>query len=162
MNSVRSGLSYEVAAIAGGATLLLLSSLVADARDLNVLSRLLEPAYTSMTYANLCSLDRNWEASQPQGPGGVAINYAEHIKDEVIASLTREEAVSVLTQAANSARDEARRQVKKHIVLGDKQAEADRFQRWCDSYVTDFIRSVMRTHDGNHEYFIGRIELGKL
>src|SRR5215212_1749912 len=78
---------------------------VAGAQDLEALSRLLIPAYTAMSYAGLCSTEQDWAMAQPRGPGGVAINYAQHIKDEVIASLSEKDAVTVLKMAADEARN---------------------------------------------------------
>ena len=139
----------------------ILAATVAEGRHLKSLSELLVPAYTAMSNANSCSMDPGWAVSQPHGRLGVAINYAEHIKDEIIASLSRDDAVSILKAAADAARSEARRQLKDQVVVADKDIEAARFGQWCRDHAGRQIRSVMRSHDGDHVSFLGKIDAAK-
>lgn len=158
MMAIRSGLACVVVVLGCPSSLIPAGAGDGAARDLHALSRLLEPAYTAMSYANLCSMNREWAVSQPTGSRGTVINYAEHVKDEVIASLYYEEAVAVLKSAAEAARNEARRQLRENVVVTDKTEEAIRFGRWCGGYVNTFIRALMRAHDGSHPALLIRID----
>lgn len=142
-------------------SIIALAATGAAARDLKPLSELLAPAYTAMSYAGLCSMDEGWAHSQPRGTLGAAINYAEHIKNEVIASLSREDAVAVLKTAADAARSHARRQLKNNVIVPDKAEEAVRFREWCDSHASGFIQSVIRGHDGDYASFHSHIDAVK-
>jgi hypothetical protein len=132
---------------------------VAAARDLQKLAELLTPAYIAMDYAGLCVTEPGWAAIQPVGARGTAIYYAQHIKDEIIASLSYPEAVSVLRHAADSARDEARSQLREHVISLNKVTETQRFREWCEGPVNVFIREVIVEHDLNHRGFMERVRL---
>lgn len=133
----------------------------ARAQDVKALARLVTPAYTAMSYANLCAMNQDWAAAQPRGARGSAIQYAQHVKDEVIASLSYEDAKGVLQIAADAARNSARAELAEKVILTDKAAEAVRFRAWCDGYVKTFIRELIQQHDGDHTAFMGRVELAK-
>src|SRR5262245_10502724 len=91
--SVRRYTAWAVVAAA------LFNACAASARDLGSLSSLLVPAYTAMNFAAICSSVPGWQELQPQGPRGAAVNYAEHVKDEITAALSYDEAVTVLRGA---------------------------------------------------------------
>lgn len=130
----------------------------ANAKDLAALSQLLRPAYIAMDYARLCAMEPQWLVTEPRGIRGSAIDYAEHVKDETIKALTREESVIVLKAAADDARAEAREQLRTKVILIDKAKEAIQFRAWCNSYVTDFILDFINKHDSNHESFLQQID----
>lgn len=129
----------------------------AQTKDLAELSKLLTPAYTAMSYAGLCSTDRDWAISQPQGHRGLAIHYAQHVKDEIVELLSYGEALRVLKAAADAAREDARAQVRQHVVVADKAREEAKFREWCDGYVVGFIQELISKHDGDHGSFIERV-----
>jgi hypothetical protein len=131
----------------------------ASAQDLEALSRLVTPAYTAMSFAGLCAMEPGWSGAQPRGARGVAVHYAQHVKDEVIVSLTKDEAVSVLKLAANAARYESRAQLRDKVIVADKAAEAVRFREWCNGYVNGFIAELIRRHDGDHVGFLHHVEV---
>src|SRR5215210_1641211 len=115
----------------------------AEAQDLDALGKLLTPAYTSMSYAGLCSMEKGWSSSQPRGAHGIAIQYAEHIKNEVIASLGEEEAVAVLKKAADMARNNSRAELRAKVITANKVEEASKFREWCQNYVQEFIAELI-------------------
>ena len=141
--------------------ILLTTSGVAIGQNFEELSRLLTPAYTAMSLANLCSTEPGWPFTQPRGQRGVAVNYAEHVKDEIVASLSDQDAFAVLKPAADAARNEARAQLREKVIVSDKTVEAIRFRDWCNGYVNDFIEDVIRKHDGDHAAFLRRVDLAK-
>lgn len=132
-----------------------------SAKDLAALGQLLTPAYTAMSIAGLCKMDPGWVTTEPRGKRGTAINYAEHIKDEAIESLTYGDAVVVLKLAAGAAIAEARKQLKDNVISQDKAAEALRFKTWCHDYVTPFILALITKHDGDHTLFLAQFDLAK-
>ena len=131
----------------------------AFAQDLEALSRLVTPAYTAMSFAGLCATEPGWSGAQPRGARGVAVQYAQHVKDEVIASLTQDEAVTVLKSAADAARNEARAQLRDKVIVADKTVEAVRFREWCNGYVNGFIAELIQRHDGDHVGFLRHVEV---
>ena len=130
----------------------------AQAKDLATLAELLTPAYTAMSLANLCAIETDWAIMQPRGSRGAAINYAEHVKDEVIVGLDQQEALAVLRSAAEAARSHSRSQLNESVVVPDKVAEAARFRKWCAGYVVAFIGDWIRKHDGEHWAFVEQID----
>jgi hypothetical protein len=147
--------------LVSGVAVLLGTCVGAEAQDLEALSRLLIPAYTAMSYAGLCSVEQDWAVAQPCGPRGAAINYAQHEKDEVIASLAEADAVTVLKMAADAARTDARAQLRDNVIVPDKTVEALRFRDWCNGYVNGFITDLIRKYDGDHVSFMHDVELAK-
>lgn len=133
---------------------LLLLITPALAQDTAKLSELLAPAYTAMNYAVLCTNHSTWGISQPRGPHGTALQYAEHIKDEVIDGLTYKEALTVLKSAADLARSEAEVELKAKVIVGHPSKESQRLFAWCESFVSDFVTRVMLSHDRDHDKFL--------
>lgn len=133
----------------------------AFAQDIEALGRLVTPSYTAMSFAGLCATEPGWVGAQPRGARGYAIHYAQHVKDEVIASLPQNEAVTVLKSAADAARNEARAQLRNKVIVADKAAEAVRFREWCNGYVNGFIADLIRRHDGDHVAFLRNVEVAK-
>lgn len=88
---------------------------VVYAKDLKTIAEFVVPAYTAMNFAMLCAQDDPWFLADARGPRGHAIKYAEHVKDEAIASLTEDEAAAVLRMAADEARSTARAELRKVI-----------------------------------------------
>jgi len=131
-------------------TLLVFLSLVPATEVVGHESRpddLLVPAYTAMSFAGLCSMEPGWPASQPRGPLGAAVDYAQHIKDEIVSSRSSEEAAALLRSAATIARNEARHQLRENVIVADKVTENKRFRDWCDSYVRRYLDFLIRLHD---------------
>lgn len=130
----------------------------APGKDLNVLSRLLVPAYTAMNFAAVCASVPGWSATQPSGPRGFAGNYAEHVKDEIIAGLSHDEAVAVLRGAADAAREEARRQLRLFARADDYHSQV---LRWCSGAAREAIRAFIRDHDRDHDAFVTEVARAK-
>src|SRR5690349_623915 len=106
----------------------------ASARDLVSLSRLLTPAYTAMNYASVCASDLPWARRPPTGVRGTAFHYAEHVKDEIIAELSADEALTVLRRAADDARADARKHLRTSVAADEADLKAVRLKAWCEGY----------------------------
>jgi hypothetical protein len=111
-----------------------------------------------MSYAGICSMERKLASSQPEGNRGLAIHYAQHVKDEIVELLRYDEALLVLKAAADAARDDVRSQVREHVAAGDKAEEQANLRNWCDGYVVGYIRKLIANHDGNHDAFVERVK----
>lgn len=141
--------------------LLLLWTIVAatpaGARDLNALAEIVTPAYTAMNFAMVCASGDPQFLGRTRGPRGHAINYAEHVKDEVIASLSHAEAVTTLTAAADMARAASLRTLRA-FNSQDPALEKARIREWCGREAVEFIRTFIADHDQNHEGLLSRVE----
>ncbi|MBX9841303.1 MAG: hypothetical protein K2Z80_05790 [Xanthobacteraceae bacterium] len=134
----------------------------ASAKDLLSLSRLLTPAYTAMNYAAVCASDPPWAQTQPAGGRGTAVQYAQHIKDEIISGLTHEEALAVVRLAADAARADAREHLRSSVIAGEATGKAARLNGWCERYANGFIGALIRNHDSDHETFLKQVAQAKL
>lgn len=131
------------------------------AQDMSRLANLLIPAYTAMYYASICAANTTWGQTQPVGTRGSVVHYAEHIKNEIIQSLSERDAAAVLTDAAGRARDLAREQLRLHVILGNSEKHEQRLIAWCDGYVSDVAKKVISEHDKDHEAFLRTVEEAK-
>jgi hypothetical protein len=144
--------------------LVLSGSIIADlalAADLVALGQLLTPAYTAMSYDRLCHMNPEWQLSAPRGLDGDATNYAEHAKDETIASLTYEQSLLVVRLAADAARTEARRQLQENVMLNDKAAESIRFKAWCNGHAKNFIAGFINKYESDRASFVQKLDAAK-
>jgi hypothetical protein len=153
---MRLGISTFVATIA-----LLADVSSARAQDMSRLATLLIPAYTAMYYASICTSNTTWAQTQPQGKRGTVIHYAEHIKNEIIQSLSEKDAVAVLADAAGRARDLAREQLRLQVIMGNSEKHEQRLVAWCGGYVSDFAKNVISEHDKDHEAFLRTVDEAK-
>jgi len=130
------------------------------AKDLGALAEFVAPAYTAMNFATICARDVPWLLSQPRGLRGSAIEYAQHVKDEAISSLTHDEAVRVLRAAADAARARARQELRGLASMEPALQEAQ-VRAWCRGFVTEFIVLFIGQHDGSHQELLQRMEQAK-
>ena len=133
----------------------------AAATDIEEMGRLLTPAYTAMSLANLCATSEDWRQVQPRGPLGVAVHYAEHVKNEMIEGLTYDDAVAVLRFAADRARQEARFQLRQHVYADDRAAAATRLAAWCERTVRGYIADFIDRHERGHDVFMDQLAQAK-
>lgn len=127
------------------------------ARDLDAMAAMLVPAYTAMNYALLCGQDDAHFLPQASGARGTVLSYAEHVKDEVIESLSHEESLVVVTKAADVARSIAREQLRR-IVPTYPKGRSDEIVHWCYSAAIAFVRAFMEHHDSEHDAILRELE----
>jgi len=130
------------------------------AKDLDALAQSVVPAYTAMNFAAICARDRRWLLSQPRGSHGSALEYAEHVKDEAIASLTHNEAIIVLRAAADAARSRVRQEMQA-LAFADPTLQEDQVAAWCRDFVTKYIRSLIDKHDRGHQKSLRELDQTK-
>lgn len=145
-----------------GALVVLLSMDIAYAvaKDLKALAEFVVPAYTAMNFALVCVRHDPLFLSQTSGPRGNALKYAEHVKDEAIASLTNEESVTVLKTAADAARTTAL-QTLRRFNSSDPAVEGASIKAWCGTDASNFVRTFISQHDSDHEMILRRLEQSK-
>lgn len=132
----------------------------ATAKDLGGVADFVVPAYTAMHFTILCAQDDPQFLSLTGGPRGTALEYAEHVKNEAIASLTYDEAVTVLKIAANEARSVARQELRK-LAPDYPTAHPGEITSWCRNYARNFVQSFIERHDGRHEALLQELETAK-
>jgi hypothetical protein len=132
----------------------------AVAKDLKAVADFVIPAYTAMNFTTICAQDDPHFLSQTSGPRGNALQYAEHVKNEAIASLTYEEAVMVLQMAASEARTAARRELRK-LAPDYPKAHPGEVTDWCRNEASRFVRESIEKHDGQHATILQELERSK-
>lgn len=132
----------------------------AAARDLDALAKIVVPAYTAMNFTMLCREDDPWFLFDTKGPRGTALHYAQHVKDEVIASLRQDEAAAVLRRAADAARATARDELR-NVLRNYPHGQVGEITSWCRSAAATFVRAFIEHHDSAHETLLQEIERAK-
>lgn len=127
----------------------------ADAKDLRPIAEFLRPAYSAMNLSLLCAQDDPEFLHASSGPRGNPVNYAEHIKDETISSLSADDVIAVLKLAADDARNDARSEFRK--IVPTQTYQYPQIAGWCRGYVLEFVRGVIKAHDENHTVFMVRL-----
>jgi hypothetical protein len=127
------------------------------ARDLDAMAEILVPAYTAMNYTLICAQDDPRFLPRTSGARGTALNYAEHVKDEVIESLTHEEAVVVLMKAASAARSFAREDLRR-VLPSYPIGSADQIVDWCYTTAFPFVRAFIEHHDLYHDEILQELK----
>lgn len=128
----------------------------AVAKDLKAIAEFVIPAYTAMNFTMLCAQDDPWFLTDAHGPRGHAIKYADHVKDEAIASLTEGDAIIVLRMAADEARSIARAEIRK--VVPNRTYRYPEIESWCRGDALRFVRSFIEQHDTEHSILLQRLE----
>lgn len=157
--SSRCGRAVRRRAAAAGmlALVLLLGVRFATARDLDGLAKLVVPAYTAMNFAMICVREDPSFPVRMAGTRGTVLHYAQHVKDEVIANLTDEEARAVLQAAAGAAQTIARNQLRRLAKEADVIYPLD-IAAWCTGPAAEFIRHFVESHDQGHAAFEALLE----
>jgi hypothetical protein len=127
------------------------------ARDLDAMAGILVPAFTAMNYAVICAQDDPHFLPRTFGARGTVLNYAEHVKDEVVESLSQEEAAVVLTKAADAARSIAREELRR-VLPAYPAGHADQIISWCYSTAISFVLAFIEHHDTQHAAILQELE----
>lgn len=131
-------------------------SAVAIAKDIKALAEFVTPAYTAMNFALVCARHDPRFLEETGGPRGSAVAYAEHVKDETIASLTHDEALATLRMAADAARAIALQRFRS-FDAADRDVESARIKAWCESHGRQQVRSFVEHHDSDHAAIITQL-----
>lgn len=132
----------------------------AIAKDLEMLTRLLIPAYMAQNFAVLC-VDQDAQFLSSLNNGPLVNVFAEHVKREITIELPESEAANVRVTAADTARTIARDEMR---LLGGQPSSgvpAEALKRWCDRSAKHFILEIMRKHQEKHNEFDRLVEAAK-
>lgn len=133
----------------------------AFAKDLEMLTRVLIPAYIAQDFAALCATRDPDFLSAEVINGVVSIGaYAQHVKKEVTIDLPEDEARKVRVTAADTARQVAYQEL---YLLTAQQATdpTELVKRWCDRSAKPFILAIMSKHQDKHQEFDEILENAK-
>lgn len=130
------------------------------AKDLQAIAEFVIPAYTAMNFTALCAQDDPWFIVDARGPRGNALEYAEHVKDEAIASLTHDESATVLKLAADEARSAARNELRK-LISDYPTYRYGEIADWCRGDAMRFVRAFIEQHDMDHTTLLRGLEKAK-
>ena len=132
----------------------------ASAKDLDMLARLLIPAYMAQDFAGLC-VDQDAKFLADLNGGTMLVNaFSEHVKKEVTIDLPESEAMKVLVIAADTARNVARYEMQ--LIGGQRSGvPAEALKRWCDRSAKNFIHEIMMKHHEKHDEFDRLVEAAK-
>jgi len=132
----------------------------ASAKDLDLLVRLLVPAYMAQNFVAICvTEDPQFPRELDNGIASVSA-FAEHVKNEVTADLAETDAATVRITAADTARQVARHELD--LLRGDQsEVPADALRRWCDRSVKHYIFEITSKHQEKHQEFEILLEKAK-
>lgn len=133
---------------------------VAIAADLDMLTRVLIPAYIADDFAAICSTKNPDFLRGSLGAFQSTRIYADHVKVEVTSNLTEQEAFQVRKIAADVAKSITRNKfdnaaAKKDSSLGSAIAS------WCQEEAEPFIVKIVDTHQIKHREFDSIVERAK-
>jgi hypothetical protein len=124
----------------------------AFAKDLEMLVRLLAPAYIAMNFAELCNAENAKPTPERRNTMLTVRTFADHVKTEVTVGLSEKEADEVRITAADTARNAVRNEM---LFLGAQgpYVPTDTLVRWCERSAADVISGIMQSHAKKHEEF---------
>jgi hypothetical protein len=124
----------------------------AFAKNFEMLTRLLVPAYVAQNFAALCvAQDARFLSDLNGGTASVGA-FAEHVKKEATFGLPESDAANVRVAAADTARLVARQELQ--LLRGPKpDVPAEALKRWCDRSAKHFILEIMSKHREKHDEF---------
>ena len=124
------------------------------ARALNedVMRNILSPVFLAQNLTAVCSnVDPDF-ARDTGGKDGDARKVIGHIKDEILASMTREEAAPIVMSAADAARAVGLGMIRA-LSGGSYQEQTDRARMFCNQTALPVVKGVVDNHEERHEFF---------
>ena len=137
------------------ATFLLIASGVSTpARALNedVMRNILSPVFLAQNLVAVCLQSDPEFARETGGKDGDAHKVIGHIKDEILAMMTRDEAEPIVLSAAGAARAVGLGMIRA-LSGGSVDEQEARVQALCEVTAKPFVRGVVENHDERHEFF---------
>ncbi len=124
----------------------------ASAKDLEMLTRLLAPAYIAQNFAAMCNAETAKPTPERKNTLLKITTFVDHVKTEVTTGLSENEAEKVRTIAANTAQNIARNEM---LFLGAEgpYVPTDILVRWCEQSAETVISEILQAHAKNHERF---------
>ena len=143
--------------IACAALMILAPRAGARAADIPFLSEFLFSAYEVLNYTSVCMAKDPEFIAQTSGSRGTALHYAEHVKDETIASLEPGDIALVLRTAALAAKIVSLRTLRRLDAADHQQSDAQ-IVEWCATRARSFVRDFIQHHDSNHPVILDALK----
>ncbi|MGA0533724.1 hypothetical protein [Hansschlegelia sp. KR7-227] len=138
-----------------GVTLLTIASGVSTpARALNedVMRNILSPVFLAQNLTAVCvKIDPDF-ARETGGKDGDAHSVIWHIRDEILATMTREEAAPIVASAAGAARAVGLGMIRA-LSGGSVEEQAERVKELCEKTAKPLVKGLVENHDERHEFF---------
>lgn len=142
----------ELLAAAFAAALALGATSPARALDEDVMRNILSPVFLAKNLTAVCAqLDQDF-LEQTKGLTGDANEVTDHIKNEVAATMTREEAAPIINSAAGAARAVGLGLIRA-LSGGSFEEQTDRVKVLCERTARPFVKGVVDDHEARHEFF---------
>jgi len=132
----------------------------AQAKDLEMLARLLIPAYLAQNFAALC-VDQDVTFFDDPEEGMMFVSaFAEHVKKEITIGLPKSDAAYVRVTAADVARDTARFEMRL-LAAQNSSVSVEALKQWCDRSAKHFIVEIINKHRQKHGQIDKLVEAAK-
>lgn len=141
--AIGAGLATSATAVLGGPT---------AAADLDMLTRLLIPAYIAQDFAAICATYDPAFLTDQVGVFASVGAYAKHVKKEVTLHLPETDAFRIRLAAANVARNIARKELRR-IEQRQTLGAVDTFKSWCERDARSFVVGIVSAHEARHSTF---------
>ena len=124
----------------------------ARALDRDVMTNILSPVYLAKNFTSVCvKLDQSF-LEETRGQSGTALEVTKHIEDEILATMSREEAAPIVIAAAGHARAVGLGLIRA-LAGGSVEEQAERLRRLCGRTAKPFVKGVVEDHETRHEFF---------
>jgi len=144
---MRAALAGTIAMLAGATVA------PAPARALNddVMRNILSPVYLVQNLAAVCERFDPGFAGRFRSKSGDATSLIRHMQDEILATMTREEAAPIVIGAAGAARAVGLGMIRS-LAGGSVDEQATRIKTLCTRVVTPLVAALIEEHEERHEF----------
>lgn len=124
----------------------------ARALDEDVMTNILSPIYLAKNLTAVCvKLDESF-VEDTRGTTGTASEVTQRMVDQILATMTREEAAPIVLAAARHARAVGLGMIRAQSG-GSFDDQTDRVKRLCERTAEPFVRGVVKDHETRPEFF---------
>jgi len=142
------------AAAVGAAVLALALGIFSPARALNedVMRNVLSSVFLAQNFTAVCVKVDPGFAQEAGGKDGDAATVIAHIKEHILATMTRDEAAQIVISAAGAARAVGLGMLRP-ISGGSVEEQTHRLKALCEETAKPLVKGVVENHDERHEFF---------
>jgi hypothetical protein len=130
------------------------------ASDVEALTSLLAEAFIADQTVFMCALEFPAFVQETAGPRGTSRDYREHVREEILSSLSPVEANRLIVGAAEIAREAGCRQART-FSPNYPDIPAAALRTWCDTDGRGVVRAFMAKHDNDQIKFLSAIAQAK-
>lgn len=128
------------------------TSFPARALNQDVMRNILSPVFLAQNLTAVCTQINPDFTRETGGRNGDANRAILHIKDEILAAMTREEAAPIVLSAAGSARAVGLGMIRA-LSGGSVAEQEDRVRALCEETAKPLVKGVVENHEERHEFF---------